>query len=193
MRGIPSALQYWSTETWGNYLYTTTIKIYFLFFWQNNKAKISRDCSRRTIMKNRANKISLFWECYLQCFVSGSALILGSRMANMIHKNFKLWSAGYSLFRAEGFSSSLDVVRGGLEIDKLELFDKKRQDFFCLKILHFTNPGSRSALTLKCWIRIRIKSLAKRKASCAEWFSKVQELILLGQNVDQTPASENWS
>jgi hypothetical protein len=48
-----------------------------------------------------------------------------SRTAKMIHKNrkkvnkFPFLSAEYSLMRAEGFFSSLDVLYGGLGISKL--------------------------------------------------------------------------
>jgi hypothetical protein len=38
----------------------------------------------------------------------------------------KLKSAGYSLLRAEGFSCSLDVLYGGLGINKLQFLIKKR-------------------------------------------------------------------
>ncbi len=94
-------------------------------------------------------------------------------------KIFMFWSVGCSLLRAEG-SSSLGGLRGGLGIDKLELLIKKTGIFSAWKFYNLHTPhGSGSALTLKCWIRIRIKSHAKRKASCVELFSKVQELILV--------------
>ncbi len=61
--------------------------------------------------------------------------------------------------RAEVFSSSLDVLYGGLEIDK-----NFSVNFF--PIVGYQNPGSRSgsglAFSQKCWIRIRIGNTAVR-------------------------------
>jgi hypothetical protein len=60
-------------------------------------------------------------------FGSGS----GSRRAKMTHKNrkksriFMFLSTGCSLLRAEGFSCSLAVLYGGLEISKLQFLIKK--------------------------------------------------------------------
>jgi hypothetical protein len=94
----------------------------------------------------------------------------GFRRAKMTHKNRKkvrnsrFWSAGCSLLRAEGFSCSLDVLYGGLEISKLKFLIKKVSNFFSqLSILFnfwssklWTQIGSGSGLvlSLKCWIRI---------------------------------------
>jgi hypothetical protein len=55
----------------------------------------------------------------------------GSRRAKMTHKNrkksriFMFLSTGCSLLRAEGFSSSLGVLYGGLAIGKLQFLIKK--------------------------------------------------------------------
>ncbi len=82
---------------------------------------------------------------YLQHCGSGS----GSKRAKInckIRKNWRnvmFWSAGCSLLRAEVFPCHLDVLHGGLGIEK-----KSRLDFFSCKILCF---GSSEP-----WIRIRV-------------------------------------
>jgi hypothetical protein len=37
--------------------------------------------------------------------------------------NFMVWSAECSCLRSEGFSCTLEVLNGGLEINKLQFFD----------------------------------------------------------------------
>ena len=61
--------------------------------------------------------------------------------------------------RAEGFSCSMDVLYGGLGIDKLHFFYQKNFIiFFSCKffpIFGHQNPGSGSVFSLKCWIWIQ--------------------------------------
>jgi hypothetical protein len=88
----------------------------------------------------------------------------------MTHKNrkksriFMFLSTGCFLLRDEGFSCSLGVLYGGLvlEISKLQFSIKKIEIKF--PALNFSilghqtlDPGSGSAITKKCWIRIRIR------------------------------------
>ncbi len=61
----------------------------------------------------------------------------------LIH--FIFWSAGCSLFRAESFFWSSDVLYGGLRISKLQLFDPKKRNNFQLFFFSFfdhQNSGS---------------------------------------------------
>ncbi len=62
-------------------------------------------------------------------------------------------------FRAEGFSCSLNVLYGGLEIGKLQFLIKKILNFFSavifFPIFGHQNPGSWSVFSLKCWIPIK--------------------------------------
>ncbi len=70
----------------------------------------------------------------------------------MAHKNrkkfinFLFLSAGYFLFRAEGFSCSLDIRYGGLGISKLQFLIKKGfkkiSAVFFSSIFGHQNPGS---------------------------------------------------
>ncbi len=57
-----------------------------------------------------------------------------------------LLSAGCSLLRAEGFSSSLDLLYGGLGISKLQFLIKKIyknfQLYFLSSVFGHQNPGS---------------------------------------------------
>ncbi len=103
---------------------------------------------------------------YEQGFGSGSAFILlagsesGFRRAKMTHKiaenrkklrNFMSWSAGCSLFRAEGFSCSLGVLYRGLGKSRLQFLRKKYEFFSCKLCSNFDhqNPGSGSAIRKK--------------------------------------------
>ncbi len=81
--------------------------------------------------------------------------------------NFIFCSAGCSLLRAEGFSCSLDVLYGSLEISKLQfLIKKKIQTNFQLSSIFLSSVFGHQTLNpdwiqiwihLKCWIRIRIR------------------------------------
>jgi hypothetical protein len=57
---------------------------------------------------------------------------LGGKKWPTVYK-FHLWSAGCFLFLTEGFSRSLDVLYGGLEIRKLQFFSKIYHIFFKCK------------------------------------------------------------
>ncbi len=94
----------------------------------------------------------------------GSALVLigririldpgGSKMGQKYKKcrNFMFWSAGCSVLRVEGFSCSLDVLHGGLRINKLRFLVNENIVVFQLcnsYIFYHQNFGSEtgSALT----------------------------------------------
>jgi hypothetical protein len=64
---------------------------------------------------------------------SGSELDPGGQKCQKIRRksiNLIFLSAGCSLLRAEGFSCSSDVLKGGLGISKLQLLIKKRSMSF---------------------------------------------------------------
>jgi len=64
-------------------------------------------------------------------------------------------------WRAEGFSCSLDVLYGCLGISILQFLIKIISSFlFQLEI--FSNPGSRSVFSAKCWIRNRTQLIRFR-------------------------------
>ncbi len=76
--------------------------------------------------------------------------------------NLIFLSAGCSLWRAEDFSCSLDVLNRGLGISKLQFWSKKDQKFqlFFSFVCGHQNPGSvpiQIRIHLKCWFRIRIR------------------------------------
>ncbi len=95
----------------------------------------------------------------------------GSRRAKMTHKSrnfflkFMFWSVGslgWPLLRAEGFFCNMDVLYGGLGIGKLQFLIKKNLTFFsAVNLFQFlvikAGSGSGLVLSLKCWIRIRMK------------------------------------
>ncbi len=103
--------------------------------------------------------------------------------------NFIFWSAGCSLLNAEGFSNSLDVLSGGLEISKLH-FLKKIKKFQLYFFLHFWSSKPwiriRIRIHLKCWIRIqvrlkcwnwiRIQWIRNRKTGNLPWWRVVRGL-----------------
>jgi hypothetical protein len=69
--------------------------------------------------------------------------------------NFIFCSAGYSLLRVEGFSCSLDVLYGGLGINKLQFLVKKRKEnnFGCFLFFNFWSSQS--------WFHTRIRIYLK--------------------------------
>ncbi len=107
----------------------------------------------------------------LLIWVAGSES--GSRRAKMTDKNrkkyriFMFWSAGCSLWRAEGVFCSLGVLYGGLGKSKLQFLIKKIKNkissckFFPI-LGHQTWIRDPDPQLEKCWIRIRIKSMRIR-------------------------------
>jgi hypothetical protein len=89
------------------------------------------------------------------------------------------WSVGWPLLRAEGFFCNLDVLYGGLGIGKLQFLIKKKFNFFFNRnfflqflVIRALDPdwirirsGSGFVLSLKCWIRIRLKWMRIRNPS----------------------------
>jgi hypothetical protein len=81
----------------------------------------------------------------------------GQKWPTKVEKNllkFMFWSVGRPLLRAEGFFYNLDILYGGLGIEKLQfLFKKKTKKFSAVIFFQF--------LVIKAldpyWIRIRIR------------------------------------
>ncbi len=81
-------------------------------------------------------------QCFGEGFGSGSGFNRasgsgsGSRRAKMTHKSrifflkFMFWSVGWPLLWAAGFFCNLDILNGGLGIDKLQFLIIKKWNFF---------------------------------------------------------------
>ncbi len=78
---------------------------------------------------------------------------------------FWCFDVGWPLLRAEGFFCNLDVLYGGQGIGKLQFLIKKIFFFSAVNFFNFWSikpcirigSGSGLVLSLKCWIRIRMK------------------------------------
>ncbi len=77
-------------------------------------------------------------------------------------RNFMFLIAGCSLLRAEGFFCNLDVLYGALGIGIFVVFDPNIFFFSCkffqFLVIKTLDPDLiRIGISLKCWVRIRIK------------------------------------
>jgi hypothetical protein len=135
-------------------------------FWRHSIYS-AEDCKRNldNVFALFITKITLATPCcflttFLHCYGSGSALIridmvgwiwirigIGNAVAYSVPegsakmkkgRNFKFWSAGCHLLRAEGFSCSLDVLYGGLGIS-CNFFSNE-----LIQIFDHQNPGTRT-------------------------------------------------
>jgi hypothetical protein len=85
-------------------------------------------------------------------------------------RNFMFWSAGCSLFRAEGFSCTLDVLYGGLGISKWI--------WIRIQWIRIRNTAWRALCGCRfaslwwgaIWIRIKVRSRFQFRIKVKRWF-----------------------